>query len=126
MVLLIVEDEEEVHVATRFSLKRLIFEGKGLQFISAYSAAEARQLLVNNPDIAAILLEVVMESETVGLELVRYIRQDLRVYIEAWPIEKILDYINSERAAHFDPQLVDILMDNLEEFLNIRDSFPDR
>ena len=75
--LLIVEDEEEVHVATKFALKRLLFEGRNLQFISAYSAVEARQILIDTPDIAVILLDVVMEKETAGLELVKYIREEL-------------------------------------------------
>ncbi len=76
--LLIVEDEEEVHVSTKFALKRLVFEGRGLQFISAFSATEARQILSDFPDIAIILLDVVMEKETAGLELVKYIRQELK------------------------------------------------
>lgn len=76
--LLIVEDEEEVHTATKFALKRLVFEGKKLSFISAYSAMEARQILANTADIAVILLDVVMEKETAGLELVKFIREDLQ------------------------------------------------
>ncbi|NLV22368.1 MAG: DUF3369 domain-containing protein, partial [Syntrophomonadaceae bacterium] len=75
---LVVEDEEEVHAATKFALKRLIFEDKKISFISAYSAGEARQILADNADIAVILLDVVMEKETAGLELVKYIRQELQ------------------------------------------------
>lgn len=45
-----------------------------------------------------------------------------RVYKKAWSLEKILKYIKSESGKFFDPKLVQILLDNLEEFLVIRDS----
>lgn len=45
-----------------------------------------------------------------------------RVYKKAWPLEKILEYIKSESGKSFDPKLVQILFDNLNEFLMIRDS----
>ena len=40
--LLIVDDEEEVHVITKMVLEGLTFSGKGLTFLGAYSAAQAR------------------------------------------------------------------------------------
>lgn len=49
-----------------------------------------------------------------------------RVYKEAWLLDKILNYIQEERGGHFDPLLADILMNNLDEFLKIRDSLPDQ
>lgn len=45
-----------------------------------------------------------------------------RCYKKAWPLEKILNLIKEERGKHFDPELVDILFANLDEFLKIRDS----
>ncbi|GAB1409440.1 response regulator [Desulfovibrionales bacterium] len=75
--LLIVDDEEEVHAITRIVLEGLTFSGKPLTFLSAYSAAEARILLQEHQDIAAILLDVVMETGQAGLELVEYIRNEL-------------------------------------------------
>ncbi len=42
-----------------------------------------------------------------------------RVYKEAWPIEKITAYFEAEKGKHFDPQLVDILLDKKDEFLEI-------
>jgi len=76
--LLIVDDEEEVHVITKMVLEGLTFSGKGLTFLSAYSAAEAREVLRDNSDVAVILLDVVMETGHAGLELVEYIRSDLK------------------------------------------------
>ncbi len=75
--LLIVEDDASVHQATRFALDGFAFEGRGLRILSAYSGAEARALIAQEPDIAVILLDVVMESEDMGLELVRWIRGEL-------------------------------------------------
>ena len=75
--LLIVDDEEEVHVITRMVLEGLSFSGKGLTFLSAYSAQEAREILLEQRDIAVILLDVVMETGQAGLELVEIIRSEL-------------------------------------------------
>ncbi len=75
--LLIVDDEEEVHLLTRLVLKNYEFEGRRLNLLSAYSGAGARQILRDNPDIAIILLDVVMEREDSGLRLVKHIRDEM-------------------------------------------------
>lgn len=73
----IVDDDATVHQATKLALKNFRFEGKALTFLSAYSGLEAKQLITENPDIAFILLDVVMETNDAGLEVVRYIREEL-------------------------------------------------
>lgn len=75
--LLIVDDEPEVHSATTFALKDLIIAGRKLEFLHAYSAAEARRLMETTPGIAVVLLDVVMEKGDAGLQLVRAIRDEL-------------------------------------------------
>lgn len=75
--LLIIDDEEEVHSATRFALQGTSILGHEVHCSSAYSANEAKQLLKTMPHFACILLDVVMESEQAGLELVSYIRETL-------------------------------------------------
>ena len=75
--ILIVDDEPDVHEVTLVALKGIVLEGRNLEFIHAYSAGEARTRLVEYPDIAVILLDVVMETDDSGLQLVRYIRDDL-------------------------------------------------
>lgn len=75
--ILIVDDEEAVHNVTRLALKRLVFQKKGVRFISAYSAAEAVKLLGQNPDIAVVLLDVVMEEDNAGLKLAHHIRREM-------------------------------------------------
>ncbi|MBF0185085.1 MAG: response regulator [Magnetococcales bacterium] len=74
---LIVDDDEQIHLLTREVLSGFHFEGRPVHLLSAASAQEARQILQNQPDIAVILLDVVMESSHAGLELVRFIREDL-------------------------------------------------
>jgi response regulator RpfG family c-di-GMP phosphodiesterase len=74
---LVADDEPEVHDVTRLVLGSFRFADRRLEFFSAYSAAEARALLVRHPDIAVLLLDVVMESEQAGLGLVRSIREEL-------------------------------------------------
>jgi len=76
--LLIVDDEEEVHSLTRLVLRNYEFEGRGLELLSAYSGVSARKVLAAQPDIALILLDVVMEQEDSGLRLVQHIRGTLR------------------------------------------------
>jgi response regulator RpfG family c-di-GMP phosphodiesterase len=74
---LIADDEPEIHDVTRLVLGNFEFAARPLEFLSAYSAAEARELLRRHPDTAVLLLDVVMESEQAGLGLVRSIRGEL-------------------------------------------------
>lgn len=75
--ILVVDDEPEVHHLTRMVLDGVRFGGRGLRFLSAHSGAEARRLLALEPDIAIALIDVVMETDDAGLDLVRYLRRDL-------------------------------------------------
>ena len=73
----IIDDDRAVHDGTRYALYDYALEGSGIELLSAYSAAEAKLLLAAQPDIAVVLLDVVMETETAGLDLVEYIRRVL-------------------------------------------------
>ena len=48
-----------------------------------------------------------------------------RVYKKAWRIEDILKFFQEERGKHFDPNLIDLFLENLDSFLLIRDKFKD-
>jgi PAS domain S-box-containing protein len=48
-----------------------------------------------------------------------------RVYKKAWPIEKIIELIVSERGCHFDPRLVDLFMENIDKFTAIALKYKD-
>ncbi len=75
--IIIADDDASVHSSTRIVLSDLVFSGKGLKFLSAYSSSEMMELLKQNPDAAVILLDVVMETPSAGLDIVRSIRKDL-------------------------------------------------
>lgn len=75
---LIVDDDSAVHEVTKLVMSDFVMDGRPLQFTHCYSAAEARTLLANRDDIALILLDVVMESDQAGLDLVRFIREELK------------------------------------------------
>ncbi|MCT4662423.1 MAG: DUF3369 domain-containing protein [Tissierellales bacterium] len=76
--IMVIDDEKDIHQVTQMVLKDVSFDGKGIDFINAYSAQSAKEILSKNDDIAVILLDVVMEKDTSGLDLVKYIRDDLK------------------------------------------------
>ncbi|KAA0593041.1 DUF3369 domain-containing protein [Azospirillum lipoferum] len=76
-LILIVDDDHEVHAITRVVLGEMMFEERPVRFLSAYTARQARSLLAEQPGIAAILLDVVMETDDAGLKLVRHIREEM-------------------------------------------------
>ncbi|MEC4589530.1 EAL domain-containing protein [Nitrospirillum amazonense] len=76
--ILVVDDDEQVHLATRLALEGMDFRGRPLTLDSCYTAWEAFEYLAGTPDIAVVLLDVVMEDERAGLDLVRRIREELR------------------------------------------------
>ena len=48
-----------------------------------------------------------------------------RVYKKAWKDKDIIAMFQEEKAKHFDPLLVDIFLNNIDEFKNIRDQYCD-
>lgn len=48
-----------------------------------------------------------------------------RCYKKAWELDKILDFFKEQSGKHFEPKIIDIFMDNLDEFLKIRDTYVD-
>ncbi|MFZ6799920.1 bifunctional diguanylate cyclase/phosphodiesterase [Undibacterium sp. Di24W] len=75
--IMIIDDDPDVHSATMFALGNLEIQNRSLSFLHAYSASEARDILSSESDIAVILLDVVMEEEDAGLNLVNYVRKNL-------------------------------------------------
>ncbi|CCK76291.1 MAG: response regulator [Oleispira antarctica] len=78
---LVVDDDETVIQVTRLVLSRFRFDGHALELICAYSGAEAIEILSQRDDIAIVLLDVVMESDNSGFEVVSYIRNQLHNHI---------------------------------------------
>ena len=75
--ILIVDDDVDVHVVTKFSLRNISFMGRPLNFLHAYSGKEGLAIMRDTPDVALVLLDVVMETADAGLVLARQIRGEL-------------------------------------------------
>jgi len=73
---MIVDDDDFVHKVTELTLGDYRYQNTPVEYLHAYSGAEAKTLLRDNPDTAVILLDVVMETEDAGLEFARFVRQD--------------------------------------------------
>jgi diguanylate cyclase (GGDEF)-like protein len=76
-MVLVVDDDEDVHHATEFALHDLRVLGQPLCFLHAFSADEAIAILERHRDVAVVLLDVVMEREDAGLVAVERIRGEL-------------------------------------------------
>lgn len=74
---LVADDEPDVHRITRMVLAGFQFDGRKVELISAYSGEEARQVMIDNNNIAMALLDVVMEEDHAGLNVARFIREEL-------------------------------------------------
>lgn len=75
--ILVVDDERDVLTTTVHTLMDLEVLGQSLDLLTANTAAEALQVLEKHPDVAVILLDVVMEKMQSGLTLVTQIRQSM-------------------------------------------------
>ena len=69
--ILIVDDEPDVHQITKLSLKGLQVRGRKIQYLSATTGEEAVRMMQAHPDVAVILLDVVMETNSAGLDACR-------------------------------------------------------
>lgn len=76
-MILVVDDEPDMHSLSRLSLKNLTYRGRGVQLAFASTGKEAVEFMQSHPDTAVILLDVVMETSTAGLDACQAIRQEL-------------------------------------------------
>ncbi|WP_119395945.1 HD domain-containing phosphohydrolase [Salinibius halmophilus] len=77
--ILVVDDDSHVIATTRLALTSFEFEGRDVELVCASSASEALRLLATDSDFAVVLLDVVMETEDAGLQLVSQIRDELQL-----------------------------------------------
>ena len=87
-VLLIVDDEPQVHEATTLTLRRGRVANRPFRFLHAHSAAQAREIILSEPQIDLVLLDVMMETRDAGLKLVKELRgpmarNDLKILIRS-------------------------------------------
>ena len=75
--ILVVDDDPSIHAVTRLNLRRVRYRGRALSLINVLSAEAARVVLEQESDVALALIDVVMETEHAGLDLVELIRSAL-------------------------------------------------
>jgi len=76
--ILVVDDEEQVHKVTSLVLSGCQFDHSDIEIVHAYSMAEAKDILNQQPHFALAIVDVVMETDDAGLRLVKYIREDFK------------------------------------------------
>lgn len=72
-----VDDDPGFQQSLRMALSDFRFNESPLRLLTASSSIEARDVMAANPGISAILLDVVMETDDAGLQLVRAVREQL-------------------------------------------------
>ncbi len=75
--ILVVDDEPDMHALSRLSLKKLKYKDKGVELAFAFTGAEAVAFMKAHPETAVILLDVVMETSTAGLDACQSIRSEI-------------------------------------------------
>src|SRR5690606_32492146 len=73
----IIDDERQVHAVTKLVLGNTRIDDIPLEFLSAHNAAEGLRLFKDHPDIALAFIDVVMETDEAGLDLIHKIRNEL-------------------------------------------------
>ena len=76
--ILVVDDDDSVHQVTKLVLSDTEIEHRKLDIVSAYSSIEAKRLLEVDSSFCMAFVDVVMETEHAGLELVEWIRHELK------------------------------------------------
>ncbi|MFQ3195348.1 MAG: response regulator RpfG family c-di-GMP phosphodiesterase [Colwellia sp.] len=76
--ILVVDDDESVHQVTRLVLADAYIEHRNLDIVSAYSSKEAKEILIKDDTFCMAFVDVVMETDHAGLELVEWIRNTLK------------------------------------------------
>lgn len=46
-----------------------------------------------------------------------------RYYKKAWPLDEILEFVKNQRGKHFEPKLVDLFFESLDEFIQIKEKY---
>ena len=78
---LVVDDEPAVHSVTKLSVRGLRYADRDVELLSAESGTQAVEMMRANPDVAVILMDVVMESDSAGLDACRTIRDELNNHL---------------------------------------------
>lgn len=72
--ILITDDAVDVHTSTVFGLAMVYIKNRPLEFLHAYSGAEAIQVIKDDPAIDLMILDAVMETDDAGLLCARHVK----------------------------------------------------
>ena len=75
---LIIDDDESVHGVTDIALKQMEFTGSPLLLHHAFSCNQAKEVLKKHPAMALVLLDISLDSDNDGLDLIHWIRRTLK------------------------------------------------
>ena len=75
--ILVAADDPDMLAVTRLSRRTATHAGRRLRLLAAASGPEAVAVLRANPDVALVSMDIVMETDTAGLEACRAIRNTL-------------------------------------------------
>jgi len=73
--ILVVDDDDGVHQATRITLQNVMISGRKLQLFDVSSGSAAVEFLKKIQDIDLVLLDMVMERHDAGLEVAHWLRE---------------------------------------------------
>jgi response regulator RpfG family c-di-GMP phosphodiesterase len=76
--ILVVDDDESVHQVTKLVLSDAHIEHRTLEIVSVYSCIQAQEILKDDDSFCMAFVDVVMETDHAGLDLVEWIRKDLK------------------------------------------------
>jgi response regulator RpfG family c-di-GMP phosphodiesterase len=76
--ILVIDDDESIHQVTRLVLADANIEHRNLEIVSAYNSIQAREILLEDNTFCMAFVDVVMETDHAGLELVEWIRNVLK------------------------------------------------
>ena len=69
--------------------------------------------------------QIPIEGRIVALADVFDALTSVRPYKDAWPIEQAVDFITSQKNKHFDPELVDLFVQELDKMIEIKNRWKD-
>mgnify|MGYP006093951111 CR=1 FL=1 len=74
--ILVIDDDESVHQVTKLVLADTEIEHRKLEIVSAFSSKEAKEIMKKDDSFCMAFVDVVMETDHAGLELVEWIRNE--------------------------------------------------
>ena len=76
--LLTVHSNASANKATKLVVEKLSFMDKQFCVLEAFSLKKAKRILLKNTDIAIVIIPVILERKSKGIELIHFIRRDLK------------------------------------------------